>query len=105
MQTDENHNLTNCVYCLFLKPHKQIVIPLYLRTKFQNPTNEASPAIVDTKVEPGSTNIMIKSPDMRGFRSYHNYKVEVFIFDSPDLQKSIGWHIQYIQYYQPPFIK
>jgi len=105
LQTDDEHNLTNCFYSLCLKPHKKIVAPLYLRTKFQNPTNDACPVILDTEVQPGSTNIMILSPDVRGFRSNHNYRVKVLIFDKPDRSKIIGWHIQYIQYYQPRFIK
>jgi hypothetical protein len=105
LRLDEQHNLTNCCYALFLKPRKEIVAPLYLRTKFQNPTNCANPIVLDTEIPPDSTNVMIQSPDIRGFQSGRSYLIDVSIFDSPERSKTIGVHDQFIQYIKPPNVK
>jgi hypothetical protein len=105
LQLDEQHEITNCRCCLFIAPRKKIIVPLYLRSSFQNPTNSSSPFVVDTDVQPGSTNIMICSPDIRGFQSRHSYMVDVSVFDTPDRSKLIGVHDQFIQYNKPPFVK
>lgn len=105
LKLDQQHNLTNCCYALFLKPRKEIVTPLYLRTKFQNPTNYANPIVLDAEIKPGSTNVMMRSPDIRGFQSGRSYLINVSIFDTPDRSKIIGVHDQFIQYYKPPNVK
>ena len=105
LQLDDQRNIRSSHYSLILKPQPTNMAPLYLRTLFENPANASSPFILDTNIQPKSGDILLDSPDARGFQSQHNYKVEVLIFDTSDRSHQVGQYIQYIRYFQPDFVR
>ena len=105
LHLDGQRAIDSCRYSILLAPRKSIEHPLYLRTRFENPSDPSQPLITDTDVQPGSGDIHISSSEVRGLQSHVNYKVEVLIFDSAERTHQVGQHVQYVRYTQPSFAK
>jgi hypothetical protein len=105
LHLNEQRQVDSCHYSLVLKLRKDIPKPIYLLARFENPINAASPTVTNLVVQPSSDKIFIDSPNMTGFKSKHDYLVEVLIFDAPDHLSQVGSHKQYIRYDEPDFVK
>lgn len=105
LQLNEERVITNCTYFLILVPRQKLPTPFYFRVRFENPTNREQPVVVNCDFPADSTNIVIRSPNMRGFQSGHSYLVDVSIYNAPDRSQSIDIHEQFVQYVKPPRVK
>lgn len=97
LRLNDNRAIESCRYSLLLAPRQPVVSPLYLRTRFENPADSTKPFVVDSDVEPATTDIHISSPEVRGIEARRQYKVEVIVFDSADRIREIGQHVQYVR--------
>ena len=94
---DQQRTIRSCVYSLSLTPQQSITTALYLRTRFENPTNGIDPLVVESAIASTEEKISIKSPEVRGLRAGKQYRVEVLVFDSPERAREVGRHVQMIQ--------
>jgi hypothetical protein len=97
LKRGESRAFESCRYVVSLAPARQLANQLYLRTRFENPADAASPLVVDSEAAPGIGTFTVESPPVRGLRARRSYKVETLIFDSPERTRQIGQHIQYVQ--------
>jgi len=78
---------------------KQIVTPLYVRTRLENPADPAHPLIVDSVIRPGAKSFAFDSPPVSGLKTGRKYKVEILVFDSPSRTHEISRHVGYAQFF------
>ena len=94
---EESKTIESCRYVVMFAPAKPLTSPLYLRTRFENPTDASTPLVVDSEVARDSGTFTLESPPVRGLRAHRNYQMEILIFDSPERTRQIGQHVQYVQ--------
>ena len=87
----------SCRYVVVVGPNKALDKPLFLRTRFENPSDASNPLVIDSEMPPGRLSFNVESPPVRGLHARQSYKMEILIFASPERTHSIGQHIQYVQ--------
>ena len=92
--TDNHRAATACQYGLTVGPARPFDRTLYLRVEFENPLSPSSPLITDTRIEPWTRELAIRSPEVRGIRKGGRYAIRIHIYDHPERKHEIGFHEQ-----------
>ena len=90
------------VYAMSFSIRKQLSMPLYATTSFQNPCNSRHPFTVESTVSPDLSEVfLVRSPRMNAIKNDTGYTVKVSLFGDPLRTKLLGTHRQRVLFKLP----
>ncbi len=82
------------IYSLAFKSRQKLEAPLFVTVQFENPSNAATPLVLQTKLEPGQEVLSVQSPRLTEITHDKVYQVEVLLYSDEARTALVGRHRQ-----------
>lgn len=90
-------------YFVVYEVRKTPTEPLRVHVSFQNPVDASRPITMDTTLEPGQSELKVKSPTLPGIQNQHTYSVVITAYTGAS-ETPVFTHAQKIVFIIPPGI-
>jgi hypothetical protein len=84
-------------YTVTLEPREALIEPLFIRARWENPADPATPLTNEVIFDPDEESLILESDPLRGLRANRVYRVDLLIFTDPETPEPDDTHTIFIR--------